>query len=375
MLIAVDARFGRWEKMDDGSDFIKKILHPLLENTNQFQFILFTDGEYKWLEGLPTNVRVRKIASKPITNLTFRWWFDLKLSFLLKIEKVDLFIGNIGLVSCLTNVPEILIIRNLSFFREKGVFNFKRQRYYHPLTGFCIQKAKAIVTVSEFVREEITQKTGNHGMVVRSIGQGPNDFYQPIDADSRANVQHQFSEGCEYFIFVGGLHPRANFLNALKAFSIFKKWQKSNMKLVVAGKLEADVEKSLELLKTYKYRHDVVIQNNPIGLEMSQLVGAAYALVFPSFYEGFATAVLDAMQCGLPVITSAKSSMSEIAADAALYAHPEKPEEIAEQMIRIYKDEKLRTTLVNAAKERATLYNWGKTAGLLSTVIEETISK
>jgi glycosyltransferase involved in cell wall biosynthesis len=99
--------------------------------------------------------------------------------------------------------------------------------------------------------------------------------------------------------------------------------------------------------------------------ELSNIMGSAYALVYPSLWEGFGVPVLEAMQCGVPVITSSFSAMEEIAADAALYADAENFENIAEQMMRIYKDENLRKELIEKGKIVASHYSWDRTAGLL----------
>ena len=87
-----------------------------------------------------------------------------------------------------------------------------------------------------------------------------------------------------------------------------------------------------EKLKSYKYKNEVNLLQNLSVEDLARVTAGAYAMIFPSVYEGFGLAVLEALQCEVPVITSANGSMSEIAADAALYADTVKPEEIAEQM-------------------------------------------
>ena len=81
--------------------------------------------------------------------------------------------------------------------------------------------------------------------------------------------------------------------------------------------------------------------------------------------------VLEAMQSGTPVITSSRSSMQEVGGDAALYASPQHFEEIAEQMLLIYKDEALRSRLVEKGLERATSFSWDSTAEKLWAALEK----
>ena len=99
--------------------------------------------------------------------------------------------------------------------------------------------------------------------------------------------------------------------------------------------------------------------------ELVELTASAYALVYPSLWEGFGVPVLEAMRCEVPVITSRDSAMQEIAGDAALYADPESFHELAEQMMLLYKDERLRQQLIQKGKSLEANYTWDRTAKLL----------
>jgi glycosyltransferase involved in cell wall biosynthesis len=154
-------------------------------------------------------------------------------------------------------------------------------------------------------------------------------------------------------------------LNLLKAFSVFKKRQKSNLKLVLAGRLGWKYDSFVEGLKTYKFRDDVVLLDYVDETELAKLVGSAYALVYPSLLEGFGVPVLEAMRSGIAVITSSNSSMQEIAGAAAQYADPDDFEDIADKMMLLYKDEDLRNQLIEKGKDIPALFSWDRTAELL----------
>jgi glycosyltransferase involved in cell wall biosynthesis len=171
--------------------------------------------------------------------------------------------------------------------------------------------------------------------------------------------------GQEYFMYAGAIHPRKNLLNLLKAFSIFKKRQRSSMKLVLAGRLAWKYGSFLKDLESYKYREDVVLTGYIPEAELIKLMASAYALVYTSLHEGFGVPVLEAMRCGVPVLTSADSAMQEIAGEAALYANPRDHQAIAEGMMRLYKDEALAQKLVVKGLECEKNYSWDRTAELL----------
>ena len=162
-------------------------------------------------------------------------------------------------------------------------------------------------------------------------------------------------------------------MNLLRAFSIFKKKQKSNWKLVLAGRLAWKYKHFVESLKTYKYRDDVVLTGYLDEEELVRVVGSAYALIYPSFWEGFGVPVLEAMKCNVPVITSESSAMQEIAKDAALYANPADHNDIAEKMVLLYKDESLKSQLVQRGVMVGQQYSWDRSAKLLWQVIIKAI--
>ena len=96
--------------------------------------------------------------------------------------------------------------------------------------------------------------------------------------------------------------------------------------------------------------------------QLARITAAAYALVYPSYFEGFGLPLLEAMQSGVPVITSNTSSMPEVGGNAALYADPTDPDAIAKHMLHIYRDESLRSRLVEAGKEQAARFSWDDAA-------------
>jgi glycosyltransferase involved in cell wall biosynthesis len=146
----------------------------------------------------------------------------------------------------------------------------------------------------------------------------------------------------------------------------------SNWKLVLTGKWARANKNFIESLKTYKYREDVVMIEEE---ELVKIIGSAYALVYLSPGEGFGIPVLEAMCCYVPVITSGNSAMEEMAHDAALYADPDDHNDIAEKMMLLYKDENLRSHLIQKGKKISDQYHWDTSAELLWESIMKAINE
>ena len=137
------------------------------------------------------------------------------------------------------------------------------------------------------------------------------------------------------------------------------------MKLMLAGRLAWKNDEFLELLKTYKYREDVVLTGYLEQSELEGLMASAYAMVYPSLFEGFGVPVVEAMKCEVPVLTSAHTAMEEIGEDAALYFDPASHTDMAEKLMLIYKDEDLRKSLIQKGNAVAKKFTWKRSAELL----------
>jgi len=96
--------------------------------------------------------------------------------------------------------------------------------------------------------------------------------------------------------------------------------------------------------------------------ELNALYELADAFVFPSLYEGFGLPVLEAMARSLPVATSGRGSLAEVAGDAALFFDPEREDSIAQAIERLLGDRELREQLSRAGRERAARFSWDATA-------------
>jgi glycosyltransferase involved in cell wall biosynthesis len=107
--------------------------------------------------------------------------------------------------------------------------------------------------------------------------------------------------------------------------------------------------------------------------DLRLLYGAAFALMYVSFFEGFGIPILEAFQAGIPVLTSNTSSMPEITGGAALLVSPDSVEEIFEAMVKLSCDEALRIDLIKRGSERMSYFSWDKTADALWASIEKAV--
>lgn len=375
MRIAVNTRFIVTGQLEGYGYFTKEVFFLLAHNHPEHQFIFFFDRPFDTSLVFPKNVTPVVVPPKARHALSFRWWFDVKIPLALKKYKADVFVSPDGFCSLITKVPQVVVIHDLAFIHHPKFIPTIHRIFYKRYTPLFLKKASVVATVSEFSKNDIIDQYHVDEQKIINVSSAAKTIFQPVEWDEKEAIKTEYADGCEYFVFVGGIHPRKNLLNLLKAFSLFKKRQRSNMKLLVAGRMAWDYDKITEKMETYKFRQDVKLLGYMGEAALAKLVAAAYALVFPSYFEGFGVPILEAMQSHVPVITSNTSSMTEIGEEAALYADPTDAADIADQMKRIFTNENLRSQLVEKGKLVAAKYSWQRTSELMWQAIQQAVSK
>jgi glycosyltransferase involved in cell wall biosynthesis len=373
MRIAVNAIFLQKDKLEGYGWFVQEVFSRLTKKFPQHEFVFVFDRPFDPSFVFEKNCTT--IVVKPAARhvVAFKYWYDISAATIVKKLNIDCWVQPYGFCSLTTKVPQLLIVHDIAFKHFPKQVSWHQQLYYQWGTPKFLKKAKQILTVSEFSKNDILAHYSNVADKISVVYGAARENFAPIKWSDKVATKIAYSGGLEFFLFIGGIHPRKNLLQLLKAFSLFKKWQKSNMKLVVAGRLAWQFEDLIEKLKTYKYRDDVVMLNYVSDEELAKLIASAYALVYPSLYEGFGLPILEAMQSGTPVICSNVSSMPETAGEAALLADPKDPDALAKQMIALYKDETLRNQLIASGHQRAAEFSWEKTAEQVWNAILKTV--
>lgn len=362
MRIAVNTIFLQNGQLEGYGHYANEILSRMVRQHPEHEFIFLFDRAYDQKFVYAENITPLVVPPQARHPLAFKYWYDVAAPMVLRRKKADVWLQPFGFASLTSSIPQVLLVHDLAFRHYPQFLPWYHRQYYQLFTAAFLKKARTVVTVSDFTKSDILEKYPVPAAKIQVVEGAARNIFAPVSWQEKEEVKESYSDGKEYFLFTGGIHPRKNLLNLLKAFSLFKKWQHSNMKLLVAGRLAWSYDEVLDKLKTYRYRNDVVLLDYLPEEQLARLTAAAYALVYPSYFEGFGLPLLEAMQSGVPVITSNTSSMPEVGGDAALYADPADPDAIAKHMLHIYRDESLRSRLVEAGKEQAARFSWDNSA-------------
>jgi glycosyltransferase involved in cell wall biosynthesis len=365
MIIAVNTRLNKESQPEGYEGFLFSILDQLSKKNPQHQFIYIFDAPNKNTV-FPENVTPVVAGPKASSSLRLQYWFNYRIPAILRKHKAGVFVSLEGICSLRTKVPQCLLLSDLSFLNYPELLKKSKARFYTKFTAAFLTKSKSIATVSVFSRSLISKRYKINADEIAVINPVIDAIFTPLDWEEKERMKEKYAEGKAYFLFSGGINQRSNLINLLKAFTFFKKRQKSNMQLLITGNADETFKKEL---KTYKLRDEVKLLEGLDKAELAKITASAYAMVYPVLYDDMALPALQALQCNVPVVISDAGALPAIFGEAALYINPESHEDIAQKMMLVFKDEDKANELVKAGNELMQQYQPGKTADLLMQCI------
>lgn len=269
--------------------------------------------------------------------------------------------------------PLILTLHDIIFLEPR---DNKNESLYQNLGWFyrrfdvprILNKCKKIITVSQFEYERIQSRLHLPEDKLTYIHNGYSERFHPIDNPDKICSKYIQENG--YFFFLGNTDPKKNTARTLKAYSAYLKKSEVKRKLLIADLSMECIDDVLAGNGITDIKDHIVAPGYIANAELPCLYNGAFAFLYTSLRESFGIPLLEAMACGVPVITSNTSSMPEIAGEDALLINPEKEEEMTQMMLRLEEDKELYGKTKSYGIERAKLFSWRKTAEKLLQVYE-----
>ncbi len=373
MKIAVNTRLLLKNKMEGIGVHALNVLKRITVNHPEHQFLFMFDRKYDEEFIFSSNITPVVLFPQARHPLLYYWWFQNSVARTLNQVKPDLFYSPDGFLSLNTAVRSVPVIHDLNYEHyPKDLPRWTSWHYRHFFPKFA-DKARRIITVSEFSKQDIVQQYDIHADKIDVVFNAADLHYKKMEEIEKTEVRNKYSSGEEYFLYVSALHPRKNVKRLLEAFDMVKDTSGSPIKLVLVG---PHYFKNSEMEKVYqqmKYKNDVVFTGRLNVEELSKVMGAAFCLVYVSYFEGFGIPLVEAMQCEVPVIASDVTSIPEVTSDAALMVNPLSVDSIANGMLEVLKDPDLRKDLIQKGKERSTFFSWDRTAELTWESLEKAV--
>ncbi|MEX2595421.1 MAG: glycosyltransferase family 1 protein [Salibacteraceae bacterium] len=372
MHIVVNTRLLLPEKLDGIGWFSHEVLSRITRSMPEHQFTFLFDRPFDERFIYSDNVQGKSLFPPTRHPWLYQFYFEQVVPYQLKALQADLFFSPDGFLTTKHSVKQVPVIHDLNFEHRPQDLPPKYARYYQKYFPLFARKAERILTVSEYSKTDIHKTYGIEKSKIDVAHNGYNPAYRKLSEEEKCTSRKRFAEGEHYFIFVGNFSYRKNIHGIIKAFDHYKQHDGVGKLLLVGNPLWNYAEMD-EALKHARFSNDVLFAGRLEIQDLTMAMGAAEALLFPSYFEGFGIPILEAFAAETPVITSPLTAMPEIAAEAAMYAHPENFKKISNHMKDIFHNENQRIKLVRKGKEQLLNFSWDQTANKVKSTLLDTL--
>jgi glycosyltransferase involved in cell wall biosynthesis len=362
MRIAVNTRFLISDRLEGLGRFTYETMRCMVEQHPEHEFIFFFDRPFSSEFLFASNVKGVKLFPPARHPLLFPWYFEWSVYRALKKYKPDVFLSCDGFLSLRTNVPQVAVIHDLAFEHHPRDVSFFARYYYKFFFPRFARKAKQICTVSRFSANDIATRYNIGVDKINVVYNGASTLFKPVSEEIKQTIRNRYTAGQKYFVYAGALQPRKNIGRLLRAFDAFKQQSGSAMKLLVVGR---KAWKTKDIESTYNamaFKDDVCFTGRVTDTDLAAILGGAIALTYVPYLEGFGIPILEALQCGTPVITSNITAMPEVAGDGGLLVDPYDEQAICKAMVAMASDTALRIDLSKKGELQARKFSWESTA-------------
>lgn len=373
MKIAVNTRLLIPGRLDGIGRFADETLRIITTKHPEHEFVFYFDRKPD--EQFIYNQNIKPVVLQPPARHPFLFlaWFEASLPLHFMRSKPDVFLSPDGFLSLTTNIKSVGVIHDLNFEHFPEDIPFLVRKYYSNLFPRFARKASRIATVSEYSKSDIANTYHINPKKIDVVYNGAGSIFKPLPLNEKEVTKQKFSQGNEYFFFIGTLHPRKNLVNLFKAFDLFKRNTSGSTKLLLAGARMWWTDEIRLAYEGMEYRDDVIFTGRVTDIELASLMASALALTYVSYFEGFGIPILEAFHCDTPVITSNVTSMPEVAGNAAVLIDPFSITSIADAMQKVASDEGFREKLIVEGRKQREQFSWERTAEKLWECVEKTL--
>ncbi len=365
MKIAINTWILRNKKLDGIGYVTVNTIPKIIKNNPDVQFQILCDKGYTENYFDFPNVTHHKIFPALRHPVLYVFFMEIVLGFFLRKHKPDALISTDGYLCLNSAVKQIPIICDINFEHKPEDLPFRNRVYFRIFFSRFARKATRIATISEYSKQDIVDTYKIAANKIDNISCGIDSKFSVIDEQQKNATKAKYSNGVEYFFFVGSMHPRKNIKKLIEAFNLFKQKTNSDFKLLLGGSILWQSSDFKNEYEQSKFRDDIIFLGRLSDEDLKLVLGSAYCLAFAPIFEGFGLPIVEAFEAGVPVICSNVTSMPEVAGNAALLFNPFNVDEITDAMITISNDKNLAKELVIKGHQQKLKFSWDNTANLL----------
>lgn len=361
MIVGIDARAAKWYRGTGIGTYTYELINSLNKIDRINKYYLFMPEKSTGNINLNKNFNIINTLENTVSN----FWEGINTSNDIYNTDMNLYhIPQNGIgIPFKKKCPFIITLHDIIPYRMPETVSNKYLKIFTEEMPKIISLCDGIITVSNFSKKDIIKSFDFPEDKIFVTHLASESIYRPLSKRiCKYFIEKNYSIHGNFILYIGSFSPRKNISGLIESFSKFISRTKKDIKLVIAGKQGISYE-------NYKKRSiELKIENNVIfpGFipieHLPYLYNAADLFVYPSFYEGFGLPLLEAMSCGVPVITSDVTSIPEVVKDAAVKINPHDIDDMSNAIYEVYKDPDLRKNLIKKGLLRAMDFSWDETA-------------
>lgn len=365
MDIAVNTRLLLPNRLEGIGWFAHELLHRIVRKHPEHTFHFLFDRPFDASFIFGDNVVPHVLFPPARHPLLWYWWFEWRVAAKLKHIQPALFFSPEAYLSIRSKFPVIMTVHDLSLLHYPAHVGWANRKYVHHYYPRFVQRANHIITVSQYSKQDIIDHYPEAANKVSIVYNGAREEYAPTDTATIAAIRKRYTNGAPYFLYVGALQPRKNIERLLQAFDQFKTTTAAPHQLLLVGRkawMTDTIETAYQDMK-----HKIAVQfldYQPVDV-VATLMASAHALAYVSLFEGFGIPILEALQCGIPVLTANTTSMPEVAGEAGICVDPFSIQAMADGFTKLATDEAAYASYKANTGVQAARFTWEHSADQL----------
>jgi len=301
-----------------------------------------------------------------------RLWTHVRLSWEMLLRPPDVLFVPSHVLPIAHPRHSVVTVHDLGFLYYPESHTAFQNAYLRWSTRYNGCSATRVVADSEATRQDLVRHYQIDATKITVIYPGRDEsLAQVTDPDVLSDLRARLGLANRYLLYVGTLHPRKNLVRLVEAFAGALPDLGPGTQLVLAGRKGWLYDDLLARVRQLGLHDRVLFPGYVPSEDLPALLSGATAFLFPSLYEGFGFPVIEAMDCGVPVVCSGTSSLPEVAGDAALLVDPLDTAALSQAIRRIVTEEPLRRSLVERGWQQAVRFSWGRCARQVLDLLEE----
>jgi glycosyltransferase involved in cell wall biosynthesis len=370
--IGIDAR--KLKDFGIGS-YVRNLVHAIARRpeARAYRFRVYVRGaDRDALPGLPDNFAIVEEESPgySVSELTRFAWRLLR-------ERLDLYHATHYVIPPLARPRAVVTIHDIihvlypQFLPSRAALLYAR-----VMIRRALRRADRIITVSYNSKRDLVDYFGIPPARIDVIYNGVAAPFRPdIPRPERERVAARYGLSRPYLLFLGGEKPHKNVRNVIRAFAEARRARALPHALVLAGPMPSNRSRVDALIDALELGTRVVRTGIVPDEDLPGLFAGADAFLYPTLYEGFGLPVVEAMACGVPVLTSSTSALQEIAGGYAYLVDPMDVDSIARGIVDLATDAARRAEFAALGARRALEFSWDRAAEQTLRVYSETLAR